>query len=347
MEVRISTNQREWEEAMQTIQYEHASFLQSWAWGDFQEKYGRTVYRFIITHDEVPVLAAQCIIMPLPYGKSYVFMPWGPVMDKEADIRSVFSALLSSPEMDDIVAMHDCLFARFEPLRSDEIDRLHIRKYFKQIKDVEPATTLQLDLLSPEEELLAQMKQKTRYNIRLSNKKGVEVAFYDSVEEIREKKVAQEFEKILEETSSRHGIRNHPIQYYHDMVSELVSAGKFEIGVASYESEIVAIALFVKNENVYTYLHGASTHAHKKVMASHALQWAAIQHAKAGGYKTYDFFGIAPVDGSSPKSQHPLMGVTRFKKGFGGTAVEFPGTFDLPFSRFWYTLYTLRKKIRR
>lgn len=346
MEVRFCTNQREWEEALQKIQYEHASFLQSWEWGDFQERYGRIVYRFIIEHVDTPVAAAQCIIMPLPYEKSYIFIPWGPTLDREADIRSVYSELFSSPVMDDIVGKHHSIFVRFEPLRSEEIDRLHIRKYFSKVKDRDPATTLQLSLSVSEDDLLAQMKQKTRYNIRLSQKKGVKVQFFDQINNIEEKNILEKFHEILQETSERHGIRHHPIEYYQDMVQELVSAKKMDIGIATLQEEVLAIALFVKNEGVYTYLHGASTHRNKKYMASHAIQWAAIQRAKNEKYEFYDFFGIAPVDGSSSKSQHPLMGVTRFKKGFGGNIIEFAGTFDLPFSRFWYTLYTLRKKIR-
>jgi lipid II:glycine glycyltransferase (peptidoglycan interpeptide bridge formation enzyme) len=91
-----------------------------------------------------------------------------------------------------------------------------------------------------------------------------------------------------------------------------------------------------------TYLHGASSRERRELMAPHLLHWTAMMDAKSWGFRTYDFWGVAPegVEG------HSWAGITRFKRGFGGKYVAYPGTYDVPVDRFWYGLYAATQKLR-
>ena len=108
--------------------------------------------------------------------------------------------------------------------------------------------------------------------------------------------------------------------------------------LAEYQKEIIAGGIFAFFGQAVTYLHGASANQYRNVMAPHLLQWHLISLAKKLGYRHYDFFGINEVK---------WPGVTRFKKGFGGRVVEYPGTFDLIFQPAWYNFYKTGRRIRR
>ncbi|NIP32988.1 peptidoglycan bridge formation glycyltransferase FemA/FemB family protein, partial [Candidatus Saccharibacteria bacterium] len=123
--------------------------------------------------------------------------------------------------------------------------------------------------------------------------------------------------------------RAHPKSYYKKILESLGSMA--EVWFAEYKGKVIAANLMIFWGNTVLYLHGASSRDHKNVMAPYLLHWELIKRAKADGYKYYDFWGIAPPD--SPN--HPWAGITRFKKGFGGTEVKYPGTFDLAINKFW------------
>ena len=113
--------------------------------------------------------------------------------------------------------------------------------------------------------------------------------------------------------------------------------------MAKHDSEYVAANIMCFFGDTANYLHGASSNKHRDVMAPHLLQWKAVCDAKKDGFKYYDFWGIAPND--DPK--HGWAGVTRFKKGFGGEQVNYPGTFDMVVSKKWYLIYKVFRFINR
>jgi len=193
-----------------------------------------------------------------------------------------------------------------------------------------------------DQQLLALMKQKTRYNIRLAEKKGVEVEFVSQDGQADWHTMITAWTALLEETSTRHGIRNHPPEYYRHMISTLGEGGRLEIVVARHEGDILAMNLNMSFGDTMTYVHGASTERKRNVMAPYALQWESLRRAREHGYVWYDFYGVAPEG----VENHPLAGVTRFKQGFGGKTFVYPGTYEFPILPLWYKIYHTIKRFR-
>lgn len=218
----------------------------------------------------------------------------------------------------DLSALDDgALFVRYEPAVEPHSDR--------QVADVQPSKTL-ITTLADDATLLQQLKQKCRYNLRIAQKKGVTIHTDTDLET---------FYATLERTSNRQEIRLHPKRYYQTMVETLQRHNMVKLYRAEYEGHVVAVAMVVYHQGVATYLHGGSDYEYRSVMAPYLLHWQAMQDARSGGCQYYDWYGIG--------DQWP--GVTRFKLGFGGTAVQRPGTFEHVLRPLWYTGYRLSKKL--
>lgn len=294
-------------------------FLQSWQWGEFQRSLGRDVLRL----REQDALA-QLIRMPLPFGKSYWYCPRGPL------------GALPSIAMDADVKRG--LFLRVEPAAPPEGG--------VKVRDVQPGQTMIVDLRREREAIMAAMHEKWRYNIRLAERKGVKV--YVAGE--RDPGALDVFWALLEETTERDGFRAHDKEYYRSMLEALsgdpASDGKTRpvarLVFAEHDGRVLAANFMIYFGDTATYLHGASSRARRELMAPQLLHWTAMLDAKAWGYAAYDFWGVAPEGAEN----HPWAGVTRFKKGFGGTYVAYPGAYDLPIDRTWYAVYRVTQKLR-
>jgi lipid II:glycine glycyltransferase (peptidoglycan interpeptide bridge formation enzyme) len=190
---------------------------------------------------------------------------------------------------------------------------------------VQAPDTVLIDLSSREEEILARMNAKWRYNIRLASRKGVTVRQAGEGE-------LPVFYTLFQETARRDGIAIHSLDYYrtlfvHGRDYPVTSGGQeLRLYLAEHEGEAVAaiITLFRGAEGIY--LYGASSDRKRNLMASYALQWRAMRDARASGCQIYDLFGIPP----SADPGHPMAGLYRFKTGFGGRIVHRPGSWDYP-----------------
>jgi lipid II:glycine glycyltransferase (peptidoglycan interpeptide bridge formation enzyme) len=203
----------------------------------------------------------------------------------------------------------------------------------------QPQTTLVLDLGHTEEALLEQMHSKTRYNIRLAERKGVT---------IREGKNPDIFTTLNAETTQRDGFKSHDAAYY---AAFLDIQGVRQFTAYNTEGTPIATILTISTPSAMTYIHGASSNTDRQLMAPYLLQWHAIQEAKHAGCTEYDFWGIAPIfpQGTAPKETcyngycwtvtHPWTGITRFKVGFGGHVVSYPDAQDVVLRPRMYRLY--------
>lgn len=286
------------------------SFLQSWAWGEFQAAYGHPVERILTTTG-----AVQYFIYPLAFSKTYLFSPYGPVGSLK-NSESFMNTLKA------IAKKYHALFWRYERDGTDYGG--------KAVHNIHPQHTWIVPLQSPDK-MLAAMKSKWRYNIRLAEKKGVQIHISQDPKDI------DQLYPLLQTTAARQNIRLHPKSYYRLMVEQLGSAGLLQLYLAEYQNKIIAGNIMVGFGKTMTYLHGGSDYTYHSVMAPHLLQWQAIQAAQQAGFSNYDFFGIAPPD----QLNHPWVGITRFKQGFGGYSTSYAGTFDLALQPMWYTMYTL------
>lgn len=203
----------------------------------------------------------------------------------------------------------------------------------KSNMNILPANTIVLDLSQDEDTLLLRMKPKTRYNIRLSIRKGVEVRsvgieglniWYD----------------LYAETAFRNGLYLNDINYFRNMFASRMEEQDDDVKVkllVAYHDETPLAAMFlVMSAHRATYLYGASSSTMRNVMPTYALQWKAIQLAKENQCMEYDMFGIAP----SPNASHPMYGLYKFKHGFGGEIYHQLGCWDYPIEEDKYNYFT-------
>ena len=294
------------------------SFLQSWAWGNFQHDYGREIKRIAIEQDGQIIAGTQIIIYQLPAKRTYFFSPRGPVVYQDLILEKIR----------ELAPKKNSIFWRLEPTEEWVPEELNL----KRVKDIHPRKTLILDITKNEDELLKNMKSKTRYNIRLAAKKGVKVRVSSDVKDI------DIFYELIGSTAKRQSIRVFPRSYYQLMLHILEEQSLAKIYLAEYEGKVIAANLMLAFGNTMTYLHGGTSDEHRNLMAPYLLQWQAILDAKMAELSRYDFFGISD-------SKPSWAGITRFKKGFGGQEVTYPGTFELPFNNMWYSAYQTVKKL--
>lgn len=303
-----------------------SQFLQSWQWGEFQKEVSGTVWRIGVIEDDGRLLAsAKLVKKQLPMGRSYFYCGRGPVMGDTKRSALIMNELFKT--IKDFAVEEGAMFLRFEPISEFKISDFNFS--ISQTIDVQPSQTLILDLTKSEEEVLQGMHQKTRYNIRLAEKKGVKIieAGADRFEE---------FWQLLASTGDRDNFNLHGRSYYQAMLKTDNSFVKLLF--AEYKGKLLTGNLVVFFGDTATYIHGGSSNENREVMAPYALQWHTIKLAKQAGFKYYDFHGIDEIK---------WPGVTRFKMGYGGQIVKYPGTFDLVYDDAWYSIYKMIRKVRR
>lgn len=202
---------------------------------------------------------------------------------------------------------------------------------------MQPRETFVMDISKSEEELLVQMKAKTRYNVRLAEKKGVRIFM------TREKKYRDIFLTLIEATAKRQNILPHPKSYYEKMI-DAFSEEKLTLFVAEYEGVVLAANFVLFAGDTATYLHGGTSDAHREVMAPVLLQWEQMREAKRRGCHWYDFGGVS-VSAEINNHQSKIAaweGITRFKLGFSPDTVPmtFPGCYDMVVDQKRYELYS-------
>jgi len=319
----------------------NSEFLQSWGWGAFQERLGRTVERLVIEGTQEQHFL-QCIRHTLVFGAWYAYVPR--------------SAALSGAAWDALGAWYKkegALFVRAEPGKpvmppvdaAASLPPHDLSAGARPSKNRQPRRTLVVDLTQSDDALLSAMHPKTRYNIKLAERKGVRV---------QENKTADAFCALLKETAARDKFGTHPDAYYRAMID----SGIATVFTAWYEGRPIAAHVCILFGKTMTYLHGASGNVHRNLMAPYLLQWEQIRYGKTHGATAYDFWGIAPAaENGKENGKHPAFhglawdvrhswsGITRFKAGFGGTVKEYPQGFDLPLRTGIYSMYTMVKKM--
>lgn len=315
-----ATNKQKWNESVGS--QAKSRFLQSWQWGEFQKSWGRPVLR-LSWNDEV---LAQAIKMPLALGKYYWYIPHGPVFIK-AGVPG-WSGPLAEKLSD------GALFSRVDP-----INDLFLIKGAKTVSATQPQCTRILDLSKSEDELLVQMHQKTRYNIKVAEKNSV-VVRAGSIEN---------FLKLYHQTAKRDKFKKNPDNWLSAMARHLSgqSGASIKIWIASYNAEPVAASMTAYFGDTVTYLHGASANEQRNVMAPYLLHWEIIKDAKKAGYHYYDWRGVNPEESNHSGYKKSWAGITRFKAGFGGEVVCYPDSFDLIYRPWWYRVYKILSRVKR
>ena len=333
------------------------ALLQSGFWGVFRQRFGWRARAFCCGYGgrEFHLLV---LIRRFGPGMQLAYVPHGPELSESVveperfllDLAGVLRPHLSR-----------CLLLRFdlpwgaEGLGNQPEALKSSRGLRKAPVDVQPPSTVILDLAGGEEQLLAAMKSKTRYNIRLATRKGVEISIVRSRADGSDAPMAKpehldsalsEWYRLYEQTARRDRITLHSEDYYKTLFA---LAGSYGTGApqlcllsARHEGELLAgIIVAFKGEGAW-YLYGASSDRKRNLMPSYGLQWRAIQLAREQGCRFYDLFGIPP----SSDPSHPMHGLFRFKTGFGGRVVNRLGCYDVPLRPLAYRLYRGAERLR-
>jgi len=310
--------------------------LQSWEWGEFREKTGVKVIRLGAFDPSTGsgqaarmVAGYQVTIHQIPKTSMNVaYFPKGDVPD-EMQLKS----------LEKIGRDHNCLFVKLEPniVVNEAVKQYLTAHGCKPGRPLFTKYTFQLDLTKSEEELLAAMKPKTRYNVGIAQRYGVEVV------EATGAQAVEEFVRLTAETTRRQGFYAHGEKYQRLMWESLSSAGIAKMLIARWQGKVLAAwVVFVFNGVIY-YPYGASSSENREVMASNAMMWEVIRLGKRLGCKTLDMWGSL---GPNPNQRDPWYGFHRFKEGYGGQLVEFVGSWDLVLKPGWYPIYRVAEEWR-
>ena len=345
------------------------SFLQSAMWGRFKSRFGWAAAAFVVEWaegGEKPLLVLSRRIAP---GVGMAYIPWGPELPKDRGTGNREQGLGFGSEVPDgshtmlcssdynpspflLTELAEALrpllpkttvFIRFDLPWFSAGDQPPVPSPQSLLKraaaDIQPPDTVLVDLSLREEDILAAMKPKWRYNIGLAEKHGVTVS--ESGEQ-----GLNVFYRLLAETAVRDGISVHSIDYYRALFEECAAPAQLHLYTAEHENDALAAIVVLFRAKQAVYLYGASANVKRNLMAPYALQWRAMRDAKASGCTQYDLFGIPPSDDPA----HPMAGLYRFKTGFGGRIVHRPGSWDCPYKPVVYALFRtaerLRKKVR-
>ena len=305
-------------------------FLQSPAWAKFQERLGSATKTLGYFQDNKIIGLVLLIKSQLPFQYFYWFAPKGPHFIADCSDVIKQEALLN---LVNYLKSDKTIFLRIEP-------NISPAKSCKT-KPVNPSATSVVDFKPAWESIIANMHEKTRYNMRLAERKGLKFRWANLAE-------FDNFWNLLQETAKRDNFRTHEFDHYKTML-ELFGSVPLDtsevacrLGLVEYNGKLLAANLVLVCNKQATYLHGASSREHHELMAPYLLHGEVMRQLKEAGCKSYDLWGVQPQDGSLKN----WAGFTRFKVGWGGQYYEAPGTFDYPIKKILYLVYRLARNLR-
>ena len=321
--------------------HERCNFQQSLEWGNVKEAWKKEV---VLSEDENGnIVGSICVwIRKIPIFGNLMYSARGPICDihDEKVLKDLTEGL------NDLAKKYNAFVLRCEPdiLKTDDEYREIVKSLGYKIKDdskdfkdeIQPRFVFRLDIKDKtEDEVFAAFHQKTRYNVRLAIKKGVEIR-----EGTRED--LKDFHKIMIETGERDDFIIRPLSYFEKMYDSL---GKehMKILMAYHEGEAIAGILPIMYGNKVWYLYGASSNRHRNLMPNYLLQWTMIQDAIKRKADMYDFRGVSGVVDET----HPQYGLYRFKKGFNAEFTEFIGEVYIEYKPLWNKMYKVAEKTFR
>lgn len=295
-----------------------ASVLQRWAWGAFKERHGWRVAR-----DAGDGFAVQ-VLLKRKFGVTIGYVPRGPAVNW----RDAGAVEACAGALDALCKREGAALALIEPDATMSVGFDPKRYGFSPTNlSVQPLRTIIVPCGGDDDALLAAMKQKTRYNVRLAAKRGVTVR-QGGTDDL------PAFWSLLQATATRDAFGVHTLDYYADLLRFFPPPDRGALLCAEYGGAIVAAAILLRGGPTAIYLAGASSDTHREHMPTYALQYAALRWARDAGCTHYDLWGIPPTDeppdaaqGSQRNVRDGLWGVYRFKQGFGGEVVTYPGIF--------------------
>ena len=334
IQIRLSTNREPfdsetWNSFVAASPTGH--LLQAWQWGQLKAAFGWQAERVGVQDGGRLVAGAQVLFRSLLPSFPYLaiaYVPKGPILD--FGNQEISEALLS--------AIHRLAHQKRAILLKIEPELPHSPALARQLQawdfrpsqqTIQPRSTIHIDLRAELDEILARMKSKTRYNVRLAGRREVLVR-EGTADDL------PLFHRLIALTGRRDGFAVHSRKYYEMAYRLFVPSGLARFLLATYQDEVIAgLMVFAFGQRAW-YMYGASSNRERNRMPNHLLQWQAIRWARAQGCLAYDLWGIPDEVGKEPEKykktvtdrQSGLWGVYRFKQGFGGQVVRYVGAYD-------------------
>jgi lipid II:glycine glycyltransferase (peptidoglycan interpeptide bridge formation enzyme) len=305
-----------------------AHLLQTGEWGELKSAFGWTPIRIVNKG-----VGAQILFRKLPLGFTLGYIPKLAISDQQSAFGEEFWM-----EVDLVCKKQRAIFLKIEPDAWENGFILQPSSFILSKHNIQPPRTILVDLRGSEEEILARMKQKCRYNIRLAEKKGVTVRAWDDLDG---------FYKMIQVTGGRDGFGVHSLAYYRRAYDLCRSTGMCELLVAEFENKpLAALMVFARGKRAW-YIYGASNDEERNRMPAYLLQWEAMRWARSKGAEEYDLWGVpdaeeAALEAQFEKRNDGLWGVYRFKRGFGGELKRAAQAVDKVYSFVFYQFYLWR-----
>lgn len=324
------------------------SLLQTQEWAMVKENQGWRVHWV----EEILVLEKS-----LPLGFSFLYAP-------EVDFYKIKNDTFYA-KIKEIAKKNKTIFTRLDFInQKSSIINKKIPKILanfgliKSFEEIQPEFRQIINITGSEEHILAHMKPKGRYNIKVAQKYQVSCIKYKGLE-------TQEgidiFYDLFKKTASRDGFGIRPKKYFEDLVKILQEKNLVEVLVARYNGKAVAAGIFTFYGDMASYLYGASSNENRQVMAPYLMHLEVIREAKKRNCKFYDLLAIEPFRHPEPAGEgsqgilrpaqndrkHKYAGITRFKEQFGGVKIQTMGSWDMVHKPVLYQLFKIAEKARR
>jgi len=304
-----------------------AHLLQMGEWGELKRGFGWKPVRFIFNNE----VGCQILFRRLPLGLTLGYMPKPAGSRKLTEGNEQFWK-----EVDSVCKKNNVVFLKVEPdLWQENFELSNLPTFKLSTHNIQPPRTIVLSIKENEDQILARMRPKCRYNIRLAGKKGVTIRAWDDI---------SAFHEMMTVTGGRDQFGVHSKEYYQRAYELFHAKGTCELLVAEYEGKPLASLMVFANGKRAWYVYGASNDQERNRMPAYLLQWEAIRWAKARGCDEYDLWGVPDeneetLEANFESHRDGLWGVYRFKRGFGGELKRAAQALDRVYNPLLYWAY--------
>lgn len=330
-------NKEEWEKFMDY--HPESNFLQSFNWGLFHQNLGKTITRLGFKEKGRLVGVMLCIVEKAKRA-TYLTIPGGPLINwQDKDQIDTFVKTIK-----DFAKKQNCSFVRMRPqiLENEKNNKLVESLGFQNAPmHLHAELTRQLDLTKSEDQLMAEMRKTTRYEIKQASKLGIKISVS------KDPKDLEEFYNLQKETAKRQRFVEFNKRFLQEQFEVFAADNQVLLYTATLNNVKLAQAFIIFYGSEADYHYGASTLDGRKYPGAYLIQWQALKEAKKRGITRYNLWGVAPEG----ETNHRFWGVSVFKRGFGGEDISYLHARDLIVNSMSYKVNWLieatRKKVRR
>lgn len=309
------------------------SLLQTKAWADFKASQGWRSHEIKLEGQDEPVRVLE---RSLGFGKSMLYAPEVGLNLSTHQLTDL--AIILRQQVPSAIFFRLELLTPFSETDTSLTAALTQAHYKKSFEEVQPEHRQWIDISKDETTIIASMKEKGRYNVRLAERKGVKTRISTDTKDV------EVFYSIFKETADRDGFSIRSKQYFDDLCAMLFAQKTGELVIAEFEGVPLAALIITYYDGLASYLYGASSSKYRNLMAPYAAHLAAIRSAKKHDCTIYDLLQITPLNAHE---KHHYTNLTRFKQQFGGERVDLIGSWDYVYQPLWYQGFKMAEKMRR